>query len=556
MNEQQRIFLTVFLCLSIWSTWQYFGAKPEAPEQASVATAPSAVEAPRAASAPQQAPASLAPANGPHAGVSVLPKPPMPVHRAFRTPLVAGSMRNGDAGLVALDLLQFDERNRQEAESGAPKEPVSMVIPADKQPVGLDAVQAAIVWDLDQALPPAMDFTGPQELILAGTAGNGLQAQIEAVPRSDAYAIDYVLRITNPTDQSHRAGASLDLALTPWSEESTGYFAPPQDPLHGLCNVNGSLERRTLKDLTKGPYASPAQASWAALDRQYFLLAVMPLNGTQGACAMRSQGNTLSLRYTFEGQVLAPRQVWEQRFSLYAGPKRDIELGQVSGELKRSIDFTLLKVPLDFLGRPMVYALFFFKLTHSWGVAIMLLTLSIKLLLFPVSFKSMLSMRKAAGLAPELQAIKAKYAHDKERQQMETLKLYRDRNVNPVGGCLPMLLQMPVWLTLYKTLGSAVDLYQQPFLWMPDLSSPERLPILAVTVGLITLLQQRMTPMAVDNQQAKVMMYVVPAMFTAFMVYVPSGLVLYIMTNSILTILQQLAINSRATASPQKVPGR
>src|SRR4051794_32777233 len=118
MNEQQRVFLTVFLCLSIWSTWQFFrGDTPEAPKGQITAPGPvlSPAEAQRAAPLPhQQSLAGMPPANGPHEGLSVLPKPTLPVHRTFRTPLVAGSMRNGDAGLVSLDLLQFDERTRQE----------------------------------------------------------------------------------------------------------------------------------------------------------------------------------------------------------------------------------------------------------------------------------------------------------------------------------------------------------------------------------------------------------------------------------------------------------
>ena len=546
MNEQQRIFSTVFLCMGIWLGWQYFvGAPPQSPE-------------PEIAAVTQAAPTTasvgvsgqpIVPAVAAHANGAV-----DPVERSFRTPLFAGAMRNGDAGLVSLNLLQFDERTRAETEAGAPKEPVSMVTPGGP---GAHGAQAAIVWELDGPSAPVMDFVGPTGLLMGGTAQNGLVAQVEALPRDDAYAIDYVLRVTNPTTQPHKAGASVDLSLTPWAEQSSSFLAPPADPLHGLCEVRGSLERRHLKDLHKKPYVAAGPVAWAALDRQYFLTAIVPSELHEGQCSMQPAGDALALRFTFKGATLGPNEVWEQRFSLYAGPKRDHELAQVSEALKSTIDYTFLKVPLGFLARPMVFLLnTFFSWTTSWGVSIMLLTLTIKLLMFPVSYKSVLSMRRMQDLKPELDTIRTKYEHDKERQQMETLKLYRDRGVNPVGGCLPMLVQMPVWLTLYRTLWSAVDLYQQSFLWLPDLTGPEPRPILAALVALVTVLQQRLTPMAVDSQQARMMMYIMPVMFFSFMVYLPSGLVLYILTNSILTIFQQLVINSRATASPQKVPGR
>lgn len=537
MNEQQRLFVTMIACLSIWLGWQAYRGDLTPPPQAAVsANAPSSAATPvgtQAASASSAAPGTVA-----------LPPRTHGAPRSFATPLMRGSMRDGDAGLTQLDLVAY---NGQADAQGAAT-PMSMVAPSDKLPAGMEAVQAAIVWELGGALPPDLAFVGEGNLTLAGTTGNGLQAQLSAMPQQTAYAIDYVLRLTNPTQSPQIAGAALDLTLTPFVEEASSMLSPPLDPLHGVCHVAGGIEKRNAKDLlAKGAYTSAQTATWAGLDRQYFVTAVVPEPGTQGRCTMRAQGHMVSTRYVFAGKTLGPGEVWEQRFSLYAGPKRDRELGAVSPELKSTIDYTLLKVPLGFLARPMVALLnFFHDATASWGVSIMLLTLTIKLLMFPISYKSVLSIRRAAELKPELDKIKIKYEHDRERVNVETLKLYRDRNVNPVGGCLPMLLQMPVWLTLYRTLASAVDLYQRPFLWLPDLTAPEPLPLLAILVGAITVLQQRMTPMAMDNPQAKVMMYVMPIMFTVFMVAMPSGLVLYIMTNSILTIFQQLAINRRA----------
>ncbi|MBC7793061.1 MAG: membrane protein insertase YidC, partial [Clostridia bacterium] len=127
----------------------------------------------------------------------------------------------------------------------------------------------------------------------------------------------------------------------------------------------------------------------------------------------------------------------------------------------------------------------------------------------------------------------------------EQMKLFREKGVNPIGGCLPMLAQMPVWFALYRMLWSSVDLYHQPFLWIRDLTHAEVFPIMAILVGGLTFVQQKTTPTQMDSQQMKMMMYVMPVMFSVFLIALPSGLVLYILVNSILTIVQQLAINRR-----------
>jgi YidC/Oxa1 family membrane protein insertase len=183
------------------------------------------------------------------------------------------------------------------------------------------------------------------------------------------------------------------------------------------------------------------------------------------------------------------------------------------------------------------------------------LTLLVKTLLFPVTYKSAVSMRKMQMLKPELDKIKDRFPDDREKQQLAQLQLYKDSGVNPLGGCLPMLLQMPVWFALYRALWTAVDLYQQPFLWLPDLTAQEPgFPFLAIALGAVFFVQQVLTPMSADNQQAKIMKWVMPFVFTLFMFPLPSGLVLYVFVNSILSIIQQLAINYKVgpavTASP------
>lgn len=549
MTQQERIFLSAALCIAILLGWQAISPTPapiDTPDNSPVAAQPESAQPAAAAQALLGPPQAQAP------GPSAIKR----AERSFETPLLRGTVRNGDVGFTRLDLKQFEER----AASAAAGEKVSLVAS------DLEHLQARLQWSTPNEPSVAMDFVDANSLHLQGSGANGLRYDVELAPRQDAYAIDYTLRITNLSGRTQQVGASIALALvSKGSQESRepsyikklfGLSQPPiydapraSEEVTAVCDMAGSLKRKSFGEVLAKPWLGPQAARWAALDQQYFALALMPQADVVGSCTAQLHNDTLSSSFVFSSATLAANGVWEQKFSLYAGPKRDAQLSQVHPALQEIIDYNLLKVPLGFLARPMVWLLnLLHDNTGSWGLAIMLLTVTVKLVLFPVTYKSLTSARRMQALKPEIDALKARFPDDKERQGLEQMKLFKEKGVNPVGGCLPMLLQMPVWITLYRTLWSDVDLYQQPFLWLNDLTAREPFPSLAIAVGALTILQQKVTPMAMDNQQAKVMTYIMPVMLTAFMVALPSGLVLYILVNSILTILQQLAINKRSAS--------
>lgn len=548
MNEQQRIYLAVLACVGIFFGWSYFFPPPVSPPSPPVAEAPASDSAPVAAGAagspaPQGAGNGAARAGdvGAPADASA-PAAEVPLEQhTFHTALLDGALRNRDGALTKLDLLHYDERTQE----GADPAPVSLVPPAD-----VGQAQARVEWDLGGQPLPALNFADGEGLHLTGQNVQGAAVSLQVTPRADAYALDYTLRVDNRGQATVPAAATVVLTLAPPFKEEKHFLAPPTDQLHAVCAVGDGLERHDPKSVAKGPWTSEPKATWAALDRQYFVAAVLPAaDAGDGRCTVRGVSEALSLRYAFAPGDVAPGGHWEKKFSVYFGPKRDDRMAAVSAHLPEVIDYNIWGIPLGFLARPMVALLnFFHGLTSSWGLAIMLLTLVVKSLLFPVTYKSSMSMRKMSLLKPELDRIKSQFENDRERQQMEQLKLFREKGVNPLGGCLPMLMQMPVWFALYRTLWSAVDLYQQPFLWLTDLTAKEPFPFMALALGGLTVLQQKLTPMAADNQQAKTMMFVMPVMLTMFMIALPSGLVLYILVNTILTILQQLAINKRAVA--------
>jgi len=182
----------------------------------------------------------------------------------------------------------------------------------------------------------------------------------------------------------------------------------------------------------------------------------------------------------------------------------------------------------------------------NWGVAIILLTLSVKALLYPLTAKSFASMAAMRQLKPEIDALNHKYGDDREKKGAAMMELYRKHKINPAGGCLPQLLQLPIWWALYTSLSTNIELFKRPFVWFwQDLAAPDPYYALPVALGLLMWVQQKITPSTMDAAQAKMMMYLMPTMITSFMLFLPAGLCIYMFTNSVLSIAQQRFIEHR-----------
>ena len=199
-----------------------------------------------------------------------------------------------------------------------------------------------------------------------------------------------------------------------------------------------------------------------------------------------------------------------------------------------------------FVGRPLLWLLqHLYQVVGNWGVAIILLTIVVKLATLYWTTKSMRSMKAMAALGPQMKALQAKYADDKQRQQAETMALYKTHGVNPVAGCLPMFLQMPIWIALYRMLGSAGELYQQPFIpgWINDLTATDPAYVLPILLVVTMFVQVRLQPAQVDSSQQKFMQYGMPLMFGAFSFVAPAGLTIYMFTNTILSAVHSIYMN-------------
>jgi YidC/Oxa1 family membrane protein insertase len=287
-------------------------------------------------------------------------------------------------------------------------------------------------------------------------------------------------------------------------------------------------------------------AQWAGLDQGYFVAAVFPAEPA-GTCLFTSgpvKGSAATvLRLPVEGGA--------KRYSLkvYAGPK-DLDVLKTYGRgFDSAIDYGAMARPFAFFARLLLYVMRWFEgLAGNWGVAIVLLTLLVKVLLYPLTAKSMQSMNEMRKLQPEIEKLKAKFGSDREKLNLATMQLYQQHKVNPLGGCLPMLLQLPIWFALYATLQTSVELYREPFLWVEDLTRKDPYYVLPLLMGVSSYVMQRLSPQPADNTQAKMMLYFMPAFFTFIMLSVPAGLTLYIFVNNVLSIVQQQYMMRRMPA--------
>ena len=221
-------------------------------------------------------------------------------------------------------------------------------------------------------------------------------------------------------------------------------------------------------------------------------------------------------------------------YRVYIGPKEYERLKELGANASEIIDygwFGLFAKPLVFLMKV------FYKYTHNYGIAIILLTIFIKLIFYPLTDKSMKSMKAMQIIQPEMNSLREKYKNDTQRLNQEIMGLYKKHKVNPMGGCLPMLIQIPVFFALYKALLVAIELRQAPFFWwITDLAAKDPLFVTPLLMGVTMYFQQKMTPMSGDQKQMQMMTKVLPVVFTILFLNFPSGLVLYFLVNNIITI--------------------
>jgi len=548
--ENSRLFLwasLAFVLVLIYQQWQEDYAPVVAPV---VAEAQDAVSAPPVAETAPPIADQL-----PEAGAADASAPPVAVGStatdaasAAATAVVETdvlrvlvSTRGGD--IVYTELLQFAEHkgeaerivllNTGDAEpftfqsgvsiagQGAGGSHLATFVPDQQRVVmadGDDAVELTMTWSGDgvSVVKTYRFERGSYLVTVSQEVRNDTSEALRAVPYAQ------LQRLYVPTERSL------------FSVEGYSFRGP-------VFYQDGHYDKLAPDDLREEPLEVQAAGSWAAVIQHYFVAAVIP--GDDASYQYRvwmGQSDHYVVRLIAPQLIVPAAGSATSTESLYVGPKTQEVLATIAPDLDLVVDYGTLHL----IAKPLFMLLeFIHDLVNNWGLAIILVTLLIKLAFYKLSETSGRSMAKMRKMQPRLKLLQERYKDDKPKLNEHMMKLYQEEKINPAAGCLPILIQLPVFLSLYWVLLESVELRQAPFaFWLQDLSSKDPYFVLPVLMGISMLIQQKLNPAPPDPVQAKVMM-VLPVVFTAFFAFFPSGLVLYWFTNNLLTIAQQYKIN-------------
>jgi YidC/Oxa1 family membrane protein insertase len=367
--------------------------------------------------------------------------------------------------------------------------------------------------------------------------------------KNNSYLIGHSITVMNNSGQTLQGSAGLyqrSMPYGPLTKASNWLFRGPT-----LFSEQGGLQRFKLKEFEDGKKTIQNTVDWAAYQGTYFMSGVIP-EPVPLAITMNAVDELVTIDLLTELDTLAPGAEKSYNYNIFYGPKKLSLLNEIGYNLGKIVNFGWF----DVIAKPMLYLLnWLYSIFGNYGVAIILVTIILKAIFWPITQKGLKSMKNMQKLQPKVVKLKEKYKNDPTKLNQETMSLYKTYKVNPLGGCLPMVLQIPVFFSLYKVLLQSIELRHAPFmLWITDLSAPDRLylgfdlpylgglPVLTLLMGASMFLQQKMTPTTADPTQARIMMFL-PLIFTVMFVNFASGLVLYWFVNNLLSILQQYLIN-------------
>ncbi|MBT6275549.1 MAG: membrane protein insertase YidC [Chromatiales bacterium] len=383
------------------------------------------------------------------------------------------------------------------------------------------------------------------EVPLTWRSESGLEVRKIIVLKRDSYELEVRYEVTNLTNESWSGEMYGQLKRTQVTEEGGNTFIYTY--MGGVVSSEEEpYEKIDFSDMADENLKRTVKGGWAAMIQHYFVGAWIPPENTKNHYYTLSLGNAEYVIGVVGTVVNVPvRQTGTLSMRAYVGPKDQARMTAAALGLERTVDYGFLFV----IAQPLFWALtFLHSFLGNWGWAIIVLTFSIKLAFFQLSAKSYKSMARMRKLHPKLMSLRERYGDDRQKLNQSMMELYKTEKINPLGGCWPVLVQIPVFISLYWVLLESVELRHAPFMfWLTDLSSHDRFFVLPVIMGLSMLVQQRLNPTPPDPMQAKIMM-ALPFVFTIFFLWFPSGLVLYWVVNNCLSIIQQYVITKRIEA--------
>jgi YidC/Oxa1 family membrane protein insertase len=545
--EQVRTLLVIALAvisLLIWQAWlQDYGPKPVAPPPESSTMIGDAPEAAVAAApdvpdtvAPDQPPAS----DTPEATASAVPGEVVVVRTDFyqaQIDLIGGT-------LSRVDLLNYPVSTEK------PDVPFTLL---HNDPPGVFLAQSGLVGSEgspnhhQRFTAPASRFVledGQERLVvpLTWVGSNGVSVVKRYVFHRDRYKIDVSFEVSNNTQEPWQ-GRMYGQFQRGVVEESRGIFRTYTYTGGVVSTPEKPYEKIDFSDMTKSNLNLLSQGGWIAMIQHYFAAAWIPDQNVEShyyTKALVNERYVIGMLTPAKSVAPGARETFE--LGLYVGPKVQSRMQGVAPNLERTVDFGWLWL----IAEPLFWLLDrIHSFVGNWGWSIIILTLMIKLAFFHLSATSYKSMARMRKVQPRIVAIRERYGKDKQRMNQAMMELYKKEKINPLGGCFPILVQIPVFIALYWVLLESVELRQASFIfWFNDLSVHDPYFVLPVLMGATMLMQQKLNPPPPDPMQAKIMM-ALPFVFTFFFLFFPSGLVLYWFVNNLLSIAQQWVITRK-----------
>ena len=549
MDEQKRLLLAVVLSIIVLVGYQYFFVTPTEinnPPQDGQNNQEQVQQPP-----PEQTSSNISEYKAPKSSPQTVTPEPAKSFRtiSISTPLYDIVLSEHLASVKSLELKKYKESIQEDS-------PLKQLVP-EQLPQGIMTVgvEGGTIEGLENAVYTTDISTssvalnqGEKQVTFSWTNPLGITVKKAFTFRADSYLIDCNVVIQNGS--SVPLNDSLVFSIPGLFNEEikkNSRFAF-EGPLAYINNEFKTIDPDDLDE--KNLYTG--KIDWAGYSHRYFLTCAMPVQAVDGSLKLSFANDIVTNNLVRKMERLDPAKQAQYDYVLYMGPKSYKVLSKYDNMLKKAINFGWF----DIIAKPLLIVMnAIHDVIPNYGVAIILLTILIKLIFWPLGTKSYKSMNEMKKVQPLMMEIREKYKNDKQRMNQEVMALYKTYKVNPASGCLPLLVQMPIFFALYRMLYQAIELRHAPFVgWINDLSGPDRLfsfdfsipmmqapygiPVLTLLMGASFLLQQKMTPTAGDPMQAKMMM-IMPIMMTVLFINFPAGLVLYMFVNNIISMGQQ-----------------
>ncbi|MBN8264778.1 MAG: membrane protein insertase YidC [Xanthomonadales bacterium] len=542
---QTRTFLLLAWLMVATLLWMEWGKEQQAP------VAPATPTAAPAATLPTGGVPAAAPTGAPAAQAVASASASAPLVRLCNDVL---DLQLDGIQIVRAELLSY----RQTREAGSPP-----VVLLNHDPAHAFTASSAWLASNGRAIPlqpegsvrehVLADGATHVEAVFSGRLADGVTLRRTYRLARGSYALRVHDEVLNAGTASWTGDVERRLERVPPIVKS-GMTNPEAFSLNGAAwwSPEEKYEKRKYPDFVDdGPLDQQVTGGWVGLSQHYFLGAWIPQKDQPALYSLGTRGNLHSISARGPRITLAAGQRYASDATLWVGPKLAEQLKAVAPGLDLAMDygiFTVLSKPIHWLLTQL------HKLTHNWGWAIVLLVILIKLALYPLSAAQYRSMAKMRKFQPRIEQLKERYGDDKQKFQMAMLELYKKEKINPAGGCLPILIQMPVFLALYYVLLEAVELRQAPWIlgWINDLTARDPYFILPIVNGAVMWLTQKMTPMVGMDPMQKKMMQMMPLVMAVMFAFFPAGLVLYWVTNGALGMLQQWWNTKRYAEEPAK----